>query len=212
MTRIYKAMVSIVLLVMMAAAGQAAAKSGKGPVKILALGSSLTQGYGLPPGTEFTVQLQDALKKSGIDAVVTNAGVSGDTSAGGLARLDWSLADHPDAVILELGSNDMLRATPPAETEKNLRAILDKLKAAHVKVLLTGMHAQHNLGADYVRQFDAIYPRLAKQYDVLFYPFFLDGVALNPKLNQADGMHPNPAGVKIVVARMLPTVKKLVGR
>jgi acyl-CoA thioesterase-1 len=212
MTRIYKAMVSIVLLVMMAAAGQAAAKSGKGPVKILALGSSLTQGYGLPPGTEFTVQLQDALKKSGIDAVVTNAGVSGDTSAGGLARLDWSLADHPDAVILELGSNDMLRATPPAETEKNLRAILDKLKAAHVKVLLTGMHAQHNLGADYVRQFDAIYPRLAKQYDVLFYPFFLDGVALNPKLNQADGMHPNPAGVKIVVARMLPIVKKLIGR
>jgi acyl-CoA thioesterase-1 len=208
MTHVYKAIVSIVLLVMMAAAGQVAAK----PVKILALGSSLTQGYGLPPGTEFTVQLQDALKKSGIDAVVTNAGVSGDTSAGGLARLDWSLADHPDAVILELGSNDMLRATPPAETEKNLRAILDKLKAAHVKVLLTGMHAQHNLGVDYVRQFDAIYPRLAKQYDVLFYPFFLDGVALNPKLNQADGMHPNPAGVKIVVARMLPMVKKLVGR
>jgi acyl-CoA thioesterase-1 len=212
MTRIYKAIVSIVLLVMMAAAGQAASKSVKAPVKILALGSSLTQGYGLPPGTEFTVQLQAALKKSGIDAVVTNAGVSGDTSAGGLARLDWSLADHPDAVILELGSNDMLRATPPAETEKNLRAILDKLKAAHVKVLLTGMHAQHNLGADYVRQFDAIYPRLAGQYDVLFYPFFLDGVALNPKLNQADGMHPNPAGVKIIIARMLPIVKKLVGR
>ncbi len=212
MTRIYKAIVSIVLLVMMAAAWQAAPKSVKGPVKILALGSSLTQGYGLPPGTEFTVQLQAALKGAGIDAVVTNAGVSGDTSAGGLARLDWSLADHPDAVILELGSNDMLRATPPAETEKNLRAILDKLKAAHVKVLLTGMHAQHNLGADYVRQFDAIYPRLAGQYDVLFYPFFLDGVALNPKLNQADGMHPNPAGVKIIVARMLPMVKKLVGR
>jgi acyl-CoA thioesterase-1 len=211
MTRVYKAMVSIVLLAMMAAAGQAAPKSGKGPVKILALGSSLTQGYGLPPGTEFTVQLQAALKTSGIDAVVTNAGVSGDTSAGGLARVDWSLADHPDAVILELGSNDMLRATPPEETEKNLRAILDKLKAAHVKVLLTGMHAQHNLGADYVRRFDAIYPRLAKQYDVLFYPFFLNGVALNPKLNQADGMHPNPAGVKIVVARMLPLVKKLVG-
>jgi acyl-CoA thioesterase-1 len=221
MTRVYKAIVSIVLLVMMAAAGQAAPKSEKGPVKILALGSSLTQGYGLPPGTEFTVQLQAALKVAGIDAVVTNAGVSGDTSAGGLARLDWSLADHPDAVILELGSNDMLRGTPPAETEKNLRAILDKLKAAHVKVLLTGMHAQRNLGTDYVRQFDAIYPRLAKQLakqyaqgdnKVLFYPFFLDGVALNPKLNQADGMHPNPAGVKIIVARMLPLVKKLVGR
>jgi acyl-CoA thioesterase-1 len=142
--------------------------------------------------------------------VVTNAGVSGDTSAGGLARLDWSLADHPGAVILELGSNDMLRGTPPAETEKNLRAILDRLKAAHVKVLLTGMHAQRNLGAQYVQEFDAIYPRLAKQYGVLFYPFFLDGVALNPRLNQADGMHPNPDGVKVIVARMLPDVKKLV--
>jgi acyl-CoA thioesterase I len=141
---------------------------------------------------------------------VTNAGVSADTSAGGLARLDWSLADHPDAVILELGSNDMLRGVPPTETEKNLRAILTRLKAAHVKVLLTGMVAQHNLGADYVKQFDAIYPRLAKDYNVLFYPFFLDGVALNPKLNQADGMHPNPAGVKVIVARMLPLVKKLV--
>jgi acyl-CoA thioesterase-1 len=104
----------------------------------------------------------------------------------------------------------MLRGTPPSETEKNLRAILTRLKAAHVKVLLTGMHAQRNLGAEYVKQFDAIYPRLAKDYNVLFYPFFLDGVALNPKLNQADGMHPNPAGVKVIVARMLPLVKKLV--
>src|ERR1700761_617723 len=179
------------------------------PVKILALGSSLTQGYGLPPGTEFTTQLQVALRAKGVDAVVTNAGVSADTSAGGLSRLDWSLADHPDAVILELGSNDMLRGTPPSETEKNLRAILAKLKAAHVKVLLTGMHAQRNLGADYVKQFDSIYPRLAGQADV-FYPFFLDGVALNPKLNQADGMHPNPAGVKVIVAHMLPYVLKLI--
>jgi acyl-CoA thioesterase-1 len=182
------------------------------PIKILALGSSLTQGYGLPPGTEFTVELQAALKKQGIDAVVTNAGVSGDTSAGGLARLDWSLAEHPDAVILELGSNDMLRGTAPSETEKNLRAILSKLKAQHIKVLLTGMHAQRNLGADYVKQFDAIYPKLAKDYGVAFYPFFLEGVALNPKLNQADGMHPNPQGVKVIVARMLPAVKKLVQR
>ena len=213
MMRCFKTLLSIVLLaafclVFEATAGPAMAA----PVKILALGSSLTQGYGLPPGTEFTVQLQAALKQAGIDATVINAGVSADTSAGGLARLDWSLADHPDAVILELGSNDMLRGTPPSETEKNLRAILDKLKAAQVKVLLTGMHAQRNLGADYVRQFDAIYPRLAKDYDVLFYPFFLDGVALNPKLNQADGMHPNPAGVKVIVTHMLPIVKKLVAR
>jgi acyl-CoA thioesterase-1 len=204
--RLFKTL--FIMLMLVAGAGQAFAA----PVKILALGTSLTQGYGLPPGTEFTVQLQAALKHDGIDATVTNAGVSGDTSAGGLARLDWSLADHPDAVILELGSNDMLRGLPPDQTEKNLRAVLDKLKAVHVKVLLTGMHAQRNLGADYVRQFDPIYPRLARDYDVLFYPFILDGVALNPKLNQADGMHPNPAGVKVIVARILPYVKKLVGR
>ena len=208
MVRGFKLLLSIVLPLIVAGAGQAWAA----PVKILALGTSITQGYGLPPGTDFTVQLQAALKRDGIDAVVTNAGVSGDTSAGGLARLDWSLADHPNAVILELGGNDMLRGIAPAETEKNLRAILARLKAAHVKVLLTGMHAQHNLGTDYVRQFDGIYPRLAKETGVLFYPFILDGVALNPKLNQADGMHPNPAGVKIVVARILPLVKKLVGR
>jgi acyl-CoA thioesterase-1 len=178
-------------------------------LKILALGSSLTQGYGLPPGTEFTTQLQAALKASGIDAEVENAGVSGDTSSGGLSRLDWSLADHPDAAIIELGSNDMLRGIPPEVTEKNLRAILTTLQKDHIAVLLTGMQAQRNLGADYVKAFDGIYPRLAKDYNVVFYPFFLDGVALNPKLNQADGMHPNPAGEKIVVARMLPYVKKM---
>jgi acyl-CoA thioesterase-1 len=205
MTCSFKSLPSILLLSIMAGAGQAVAA----PVKILALGTSITQGYGLPPGTDFTVQLQAALKRGGIDAVVTNAGVSGDTSAGGLARLDWSLADHPDAVILELGGNDMLRGIAPVETEKNLRAILSRLKAAHVPVLLTGMHAQRNLGADYVRQFDGMYPRLARDANVLFYPFILDGVALHPKLNQADGMHPNPAGVKVIVARILPVVKKL---
>ncbi|MEI7790189.1 MAG: arylesterase [Alphaproteobacteria bacterium] len=205
MKRGFKLLLSIVLPLIVAGAGQAVAT----PVKILALGTSITQGYGLPPGTDFTVQLQAALKREGIDAVVTNAGVSGDTSAGGLARLDWSLADHPGAVIVELGGNDMLRGIPPAETEKNLRALLARLKSAHVPVLLTGMHAQRNLGADYVKQFDGIYPRLARETGVLFYPFILDGVALNPKLNQADGMHPNPAGVKIVVARILPLVKKL---
>ncbi|OJU10721.1 MAG: arylesterase [Alphaproteobacteria bacterium 64-11] len=204
MPRIVVWFLSMVLV--MSGAGQAVAA----PVKILALGSSLTQGYGLPPGTEFPVQLQAALKKKGIDAQVINAGVSGDTSAGGLSRLDWSLADHPRAAIIELGSNDMLRGIPPAETEKNLAAILKKLKAANVKVLLTGMMAQRNLGEEYVKAFDAIYPRLAGEYGVLFYPFFLDGVAMNPKLNQADGMHPNPQGVKVIVSRMLPLVQKLI--
>ncbi|HEX3755037.1 MAG TPA: arylesterase [Rhizomicrobium sp.] len=205
MTRTFKLFFGIFLI--LSTAGPAAWAA---PVKILALGTSLTQGYGLPPGTEFTAQLQAALKAAGIDAQVINAGVSGDTSADGLSRLDWSLADHPQAAIVELGSNDMLRGIPPSETEKNLRAILAKLKAAHVKVLLTGMMAQANLGRDYVQQFDAIYPRLAKKFGVLFYPFMLQGVALNPKLNQADGMHPNPAGVKVIVKHMLPLVKKLV--
>jgi acyl-CoA thioesterase-1 len=212
MTRFFKTLLSIVLLSIMAGAGQmlcVGTAVAAQPVKILALGTSLTQGYGLPPGTDFTVQLQAALKRDGVNALVTNAGVSGDTSAGGLARLDWSLADRPDAAIIELGSNDMLRGLPPEQTEKNLRAILTRLKAAKVKVLLIGMKAQRNLGADYVKQFDSIYPRLAKEQGVLFYPFILDGVALNPKLNQADGIHPNPDGVKVIVARVLPLVKKL---
>jgi len=197
----------IILLALLAASPVLAA-----PLKLTALGTSLTQGYGLPPGTEFTVQLQAALKAGGYDVTVVNAGVSGDTSADGLSRLDWALADHPAAMILELGSNDMLRGLPPEQTEANLRAILAKLKAAHVPVLLCGMMAQRNLGPDYVQRFDSIYPRLAKETGVLFYPFILDGVALNPKLNQADGMHPNPAGVKVIVGRILPAVKKLLAQ
>jgi len=181
------------------------------PIKVLALGTSLTQGYGLPPGTEFTAVLQDRLKAAGVQATIVNAGVSGDTSADGLSRLDWSLADNPKAAIVELGSNDALRGLSPAQTEKNLAAILAKLKAAHVAVLLCGMRAPRNLGPEYAAQFDAIYPKLARQYGVPFYPFILDGVALNPKLNQADGIHPNPAGVKLIVGRILPDVLRLVG-
>src|SRR5262249_47771375 len=141
----------IILLALLAACPALAA-----PLKLTALGTSLTQGYGLPPGTEFSVQLQAALKTQKYDVTVVNAGVSGDTSADGLSRLDWALADHPDAMILELGSNDMLRGLPPEQTEGNLRAILAKLKAAHVPVLLCGMMAQRNLGPDYVKQFDSI--------------------------------------------------------
>jgi acyl-CoA thioesterase I len=180
------------------------------PIKILALGTSLTQGYGVPPGLDFTAVLESELRHSGLDVKVINAGVSGDTSGDGLARLDWSLADHPNAAIIELGSNDALRGQPPALTEKNLAAILTRLKAAHIPVLLAGMKAPRNFGPEYAAQFDPIYLHLAKQFGVLFYPFILDGVAMNPKLNQADGIHPNPAGVKIVVARILPLVKQLV--
>ena len=210
MTGRFKFLLSTLLALSLTAFVAGFAPAQARPVQILALGSSLTQGYGLPPGTEFTTQLQQALKAQGIDADVINAGVSGDTSAGGLSRLGWSLASHPDAVILELGSNDMLRGVPPSETEKNLREILSILTKDHIPVLFTGMQAQRNLGAEYVKQFDSIYPRLAKEFPVIFYPFFLDGVALDPKLNQADGMHPNPAGVKVIVKRILPDVKKLI--
>lgn len=184
--------------------------AGAAPVTILAFGTSLTEGFGLPPGTEFTTVLERRLKQDGVDAKIVNAGVSGDTSSDGVSRLDWSLADHPNAVILELGSNDALRAIDPSLTEKNLSTILSKLRTAHIPTLLVGMKAPRNLGPDYARAFDPIYPKLAAQYGVLFYPFMLDGVALNPKLNQADGIHPNPAGVKIIAERMLPYVKRLI--
>jgi acyl-CoA thioesterase-1 len=180
------------------------------PIKILALGTSLTQGYGLPPGTEIPAVLQAELKKKGIDATVINAGVSGDTSAGGLSRLDWSLADRPNAAIVELGSNDALRGIDPKSTERNLSAILAQLTVKHIPVLLLGMRAPKNYGPEYEAKFNAIYPKLARQYNVLLYPFVLDGVALNPKLNQKDGIHPNPAGVKIVVGKLMPDVLKLV--
>ena len=197
------------MLSMIAAFAMAVTTTHAAPIKVLALGTSLTQGLGVPPGLELTEVLEARLKASGFDVKVINAGVSGDTSAGGLARLDWSLADHPQAAIIELGSNDALRGQSPAETEKNLSAILARLKAEHVAVLLTGMKAPRNLGPEYAAQFDAIYPKLAKQFGVLFYPFILDGVAANPKLNQADGIHPNPAGVKIIADRMMPYVKQL---
>ncbi len=146
------------------------------PVKLLALGDSLTAGYGLKQGEGFTDQLQAAFRKMGRPVTVINGGVSGDTSAGGLSRIDWAMADKPAIVILELGANDMLRALDPVSTRANLAGIIEKAQAAGAKVLLTGMKAQRNLGADYVQKFDAIYPDLAKQYGVPLYPFFMDGV------------------------------------
>ena len=187
------------------------AQAAAAQIKILALGTSLTQGYGLPPGTELTALLEARLRARHVDAKLINAGVSGDTSAGGLSRLDWSLADHPDAAIVELGGNDALRGLPPEQTEKNLAAILLKLKTQRVPVLLLGMMAPRNFGPEYTTQFDAIYPRLAKQFGTLFYPFVLNGVAMQAKLNQADGIHPNPEGEKIVADRIFPDVLMLVG-
>jgi acyl-CoA thioesterase I len=179
------------------------------PVKILALGDSLTAGYGLPEGDGFVPQLQQALSKMGREVTVINGGVSGDTTAGGLARVDWMLAEKPELVILELGANDMLRALSPDEARSNLDAIMTKVKASGAKLLLTGMLATRNLGADYVAKFDAIYPDLAKAHDVPLYPFFLEGVAAAPELNQQDGLHPTKEGVAVIVGRILPHVEKL---
>ncbi len=183
------------------------------PLRILALGTSLTQGYNLPPGTDFTAVLQARLQKAGQDVAVVNAGVSGDTSADGLARLDWALAAEPyDAAIVELGSNDALRGLDVAQTQANVDAVLAKLKAKGLAVMLAGMKAPRNLGTEYVTAFDAIYPALAKKHGILFYPFFLDGVAADLKLNQVDGIHPNEAGTQIIVTRMLPYVEKLIAQ
>jgi acyl-CoA thioesterase I len=179
--------------------------------KLLALGDSLTAGYGLPSEQGFTARLQAALEAKGAKVEVINAGISGDTTAGGLARLDWALADHPDFALVELGANDALRGLDPKDTRGNLDHILARLQAAHVKVLLCGMKALRNWGPDYTSAFEAIYPDLAAKYAVPLYPFFLDGVALDPKLNQADMLHPNAAGVGIIVAGLLPMVERLVG-
>jgi acyl-CoA thioesterase-1 len=188
----------------------AQAEATAAPVKVLMFGTSLTQGLGLPPGTELPAVLQAKLAAAGIQAKVINAGVSGDTSADGLSRINWSLADKPDVAIVELGSNDALRGIDPAITERNVAAILARLEAAHIPVLVLGMKAPRNLGPEYATHFDAIYPRLAARYRDTLYPFALEGVALNPKLNQADGMHPNPAGVQIIAAHLFPYVEKLI--
>ncbi len=177
---------------------------------IVGFGDSLMAGFSLGPGEGFTDRLQAALRAKGHDVTVANAGVSGDTSSGGLSRLDWSVPDGTKLVILELGANDMLRGVSPDITEKNLDEMLAKLKARKIAVLLAGMRAAPNLGADYQTAFDAIYPKLAAKYDVPLYPFFLDGVAGQPGLQIEDGMHPNPRGVDVMVEHILPFVEKAI--
>ncbi len=179
------------------------------PARLMAYGDSLTHGYGLPAGETFPEQLEAALRDAGLDVTVINAGNSGETSAGGRARLDWALADAPDAVILELGANDGLRGLDPAATYDNLDAMLTRLTSEGLPVLLAGMLAPPNLGREYGEDFNAVYPRLAEKHGVPLYPFFLDGVALVPELNQADGIHPNAAGVAVIVKRIAPHVIRL---
>lgn len=179
-------------------------------IRVLALGDSLTAGLGLSEADGFTAQLEAALRAKGYDVRVLNAGVSGDTTAGGLERLDWALADQPDLAIVELGSNDMLRAVDPAVVRANLDRILARLGEAKVPTLLAGMLAAPNLGRAYGDAFNAIYPDLAQRHGVPLYPFFLDGVATQAALNQADGIHPNAAGVKVIVERITLAVIDLI--
>jgi len=173
---------------------------------LVALGDSLTAGLGLEAQNAYPAKLQAALARQGIDVVVDNAGVSGDTTDGGLARLDWSVPDGTKAVLLELGANDMLRGMDPKQAQTNLDQILARLKERNIPVLLMGMRAAPNLGADYQKAFDGIYPDLAVKYQVPLYPFFLDGVAGTPRLNQADGLHPTAEGVDVIVGRLTPVV------
>jgi acyl-CoA thioesterase-1 len=198
-------------LVAVVAPSQAPQAQGQ-PIRLVALGDSLSAGYGLPQEAAFPVALERALKAKGHNVEVANAGVSGDTSSGGLDRLDWSVPDGTDGVILELGANDMLRGLDPAVTRKSLEAIVERLRARNIPVLMAGMYASRNLGPDYVRKFDSLYPDIAKKYDLVLYPFFLDGVAGERALNLPDGMHPTAKGIEIIVGRILPTVETFLAR
>ena len=203
---------ALLLAWLMLAAGSLRAETGDGELRILMLGDSLTAGYGLASGEALPARLEAALRDRGLDVRVINAGVSGDTTAGGLARLEWALADRPHAVIVALGANDALRAIDPEVSRSNLDRLLGTLAERRLPVLLAGMLAPRNLGRDYGARFDAIYPELAARHGALLHPFLLDGVATVAALNQADGIHPNAAGVEVIVERILPGVLCLVRR
>jgi len=177
---------------------------------VLILGDSLAAGYGLAQADGFQAQMLAALKGAGLEVSFIDAAVSGDTSAGGRARLDWALGDGADAAFVELGANDGLRGLDPAPMQANLETILDALAARHIPVLVTGMLAPPNLGQAYGNAFKAVFTRLGQRAGVIYDPFFLEGVAGQPNLNQADGIHPNPEGVRLIVARLLPAMRKLV--
>lgn len=210
-TRIFFA--STAFLTVFALSAISAVSSASEVLKLLAFGDSLTAGYGLAQDEGFTSQLEAALRKEGYEVQVINAGVSGDTSAGGAARIDWALTDEPGVIIVELGANDGLRGVEPSSTRENLTTILDKSLASGATVILAGMLAPPNLGREFGEEFNAIFPELAAERpEVLFYPFFLDGVAADPALNLADGIHPNAKGIAIIVERMLPVVQEAMKR
>ncbi|RZN24306.1 arylesterase [Bradyrhizobium sp. Leo121] len=201
----------VALMTVATATAQGQSAGAAKPIKMVVLGDSLSAGLGLPANAAFPAKLQKALETKGIRVDMINAGVSGDTASSGRERLDWSVPEGTDAVILELGANDGLRGTDPAVTRAALSDILSRLKARGVAVLICGMLAPPNYGSDYAARFNAIYPELSKSFGVPLYPFFLKGVAADAKLNQADGMHPTADGIDIIVKNMLPTVEAFVG-
>ena len=180
------------------------------PVKLVALGDSLTAGYNLPGSAAFPVKLEQALRRKGVAVEIVNAGVSGDTSQAGLERLDWSVPDGTDGVILELGANDALRGIDPAQTRQSLEAIITRLRQRGIAVMLAGIYAPRNLGEDYAKRFDAIHRELAEKYGLVLYPFFLEGIAGDRALNLPDGMHPTAEGVDVIVRSILPTVERFI--
>jgi acyl-CoA thioesterase I len=206
-----KALRGAFIFVLAAFAAQASPASSA-PLTIVAFGDSLVAGLGLPQEQAFPARLEAALRERGHDVTILNAGVSGDTSAAGLARLDWSVPEGIDGVIVELGANDMLRGVDPRQTRHNIEAILVRLNERKIPVLLAGMRASPNLGAEYAQRFDAIFPELAAAHDATLYPFFLEGVAAQPALNQPDGMHPNPQGVDAIVANFVPVMETFLAR
>ena len=188
------------------------AEAANGPIRIVALGDSLSAGLGLPANETFPAQLEQALKAKGYDVAIANAGASGDTASAGLARVDWSVPDGTEAVILQLGANDALRGIDPKVTRAALDNILQRLQSRGIAVLLCGMLAPRNLGPEYTHAFDAIFPELAAKYDALFYPFFLEGVAVDERFTLNDRMHPNAAGIVVIVAGILPKAEELIAR
>jgi acyl-CoA thioesterase I len=209
MGRFVNRCVILICLICLILPGNALAETRTGTLRLLVLGDSLTSGHGLPAAQSFPNQLEAVLRARGHKLRVINGGVSGDTSAGGLARLDWTMMENPHGVIVELGANDGFRGMKPRTIRKNISAILDRLRSRKTPAMVVGMKAPRNMGKSYVQEFDRLYPSLAKEYGVVFYPFFLEGVALVPALNQKDGIHPNASGVAHIVRGILPMVETL---
>ncbi|MDO1583991.1 arylesterase [Rhizobium oryzicola] len=206
----FKDAISHVIVIASLALTISAARAETPAVQLVGFGDSLMAGYQLAPNESYTAQLEAALKAKGLNVTITNAGVSGDTTSAGLSRVDWSIPDGTQGVIVELGANDALRGISPEQTEKNLDAILSRLKERKIPALLAGILAPPNMGGDYAERFNGLYKRLAEKYQVPLYPFFLDGVVLQKDLQLEDGMHPNAKGVAVMVAHSLPVVENFV--